>query len=235
MGGEGRSDGESRGDGGGDGFNHGFEVEERGVDVDRADGAGEGGGLARAVEAVALGDGVLLAFGGAAAGALGWVGVEEEAEIGVREDNGSDVAAFHYEAGETVAAGDGGLVALVGEQGGADGGQGGEVGDVGVDGGAAELGFGNDTTPDLHQGSAALDAGAEGEGGEGSLDGRKIGGSETGAEQLGGEGAVVGAGVHVQEVEALAEGAGGGGFAGGGSAVDGDDEERWHERMTNDQ
>ena len=84
-----------------------------GVDRDCADRAGERGGLARGIDPVAFDDGVVLALVGAAAGAFGGIGVEEETEIGVGENHGADVAALHDEAAEAVGAGDVGLAALV--------------------------------------------------------------------------------------------------------------------------
>jgi hypothetical protein len=92
-----------------------------------------------------------------------------------------------------------------------------------VHGGAAQLGVWHDAVGDLHEGATTFDAGAEGEGGKGGLDRGEIGGGESGAEQFGGESAVVGSGVHMQKVEALAQGAGRSGFAGGGAAIYSDD------------
>lgn len=149
-----------------------------GVDVDGAGRAGEGGGLAGGVEPVALGDGIGLAFGGPAAGALGGFGVQEEAKISVGEDDGADIAAFHDKAGKAVGGGDGGLAALVGEQGGAHGGQGGEMGDGGVDGGGADLVFGDGGAGDGDGSTALVDGGAEGEGGEGSCDDGGVAGGD---------------------------------------------------------
>jgi len=139
-----------------------------------------------------------------------------------------------------VRAGDIGLAALIGEEGGADLGNGGEVGDVGGDLGSADFGFGDDAAADFHAGGAAVDLRAEDEGRQGGLDGVGLVGAKVAPEEFGGDGAVVRAGVDVEEIEPLAEGAGGGGFAGGGAAVDGDNEEGGHGendqwRMTNDQ
>jgi hypothetical protein len=52
-----------------------------------------------------------------------------------------------------------------------------------------------------------------------------VNGRDAAAEEFGGERAVVGAGVGVEKMKPFAEGARGGGFARGGAAVDGDDEE----------
>ena len=72
---------------------------------------------------------------------------------------------------------------------------------------------------------AAGDPGGDGDGGQGGLHAGQIGGRDAAAEEFGREGAVVGAGVGVEKMKPFAEGARGGGFARGGAAVDGDDEE----------
>jgi len=203
----------------------GVEVERGGVDDDCAGRAGERGGGAGGVEAVAFGDGVGLAFGGTALGAGRGVGGEEKAEGGVGKDDGADVAAFHDEAGRAMREGDRGLGALVVEEEAADGGKRGEAGDVGVHGFAAEVGIGGDFTGEGKAGGAAGDLGGERELGEGGGDGGGVVRRDAGAEEGEGDGAVVGAGVDVEEVEARGEGAGEGGLAGGGAAVNGDDEE----------
>ena len=74
------------------------------------------------------------------------------------------------------------------------------------------------------EGNDAIDGG-DGDGGQGGLHAGQIGGRDAAAEEFGGERAVVGAGVGVEKMKPFAEGARGGGFARGGAAVDGDDEE----------
>ena len=70
-----------------------FEWQGAGIDADGTFGADEWCGLALAVALVAFGDGVGLAVFRAACGAGGFVGKQEEAKLGVGENDGADVTA----------------------------------------------------------------------------------------------------------------------------------------------
>ena len=162
----------------------------------------------------------------AAARAFLGIGEEEKTQVGVGENLRTDVAAFHHEPAKTVAARGVGLTALVIEQGGAEFGDRGEMGDGSIDLGRADFGVRDDAAVDLHRGGAAGDAGGKRKRGECSFNRGEIAGGDATAKEFGGERAVEGAGVDVEQVEPLAEDARRGGFAGGGAAVDGDDDER---------
>lgn len=95
--------------------------------------ANHGSGLARGVEMVALCDLVGLAFGGASLGAGLRVGFQEDADFGVWQDHGTDVAAFHNHAGEALITGELHLRALVFQEEGTDGREGGDFRDGSVD------------------------------------------------------------------------------------------------------
>ena len=159
------------------------------------------GRFARGIQPVALGHLVGLALAFAAADALVGIGVEEKAQIGVGKNHRADVTALHHEPAKAMRARLAGQPALKGEQGRAQLGQGGEVGDGGVDGGAADVGLEHLVAVDLEVGAAPDDPGAQFQVGQLGPHGRRVGRRDAAVEQLGGEGAVVGAGVGVEEIE----------------------------------
>ncbi len=180
-------------------------------------------GFTGRIEFVAVGDGILLALTGPSFRAGRLIGVKEEAMIGIGENDGTDVPPFHDQAGETGAACDVRLSPLVVEEGLSDRDQGGKAGDSGVNlGGSEPIRFG-DLSVDRKPCTPTFKPGIEfqflQDGSERSL-GSRIGPD---VKKGGGQRPIVGTGVHMHQVELLGHRAGGGRFAGGGSAVDGDD------------
>jgi len=150
---------------------------------------------------------VLQALLLAAAGAFDGIGEEEETEIGVGENLRADVAALHHEPAEAVFAGGVGLAALVVEQRGAD--RPGMAAKratwavtsalrISVSGMVWPLSSISALRPVTRVENTT--------GGEGGLRRRRDRlARDAAAQELGGDGAVVGAGVGVEQVEALAE------------------------------
>ena len=145
----------------GDFFDDFFEGVVRGVDLGGSLGADERGCLAGSIHFVAGSNRVGLPLFSTASGACGLVGVEEKPVSGPGEDDGANIASFHYQASVLLLTSEVGKRTLIGEKFFSHFGDRGKFGYLCIHLGRAKIGVYRDYVVYTKPGTTAIDLSAE--------------------------------------------------------------------------
>ena len=145
----------------GDFFDDFFEGVVRGVDLGGSLGADERGCLAGSIHFVTGSNRVGLPFFSTASGACGLVGVEEKTVSSFGEDDGANIASFHYQAGVLLLTSEVGKRTLISEKFFAHFGDRGKFGYLSIHLGRAKIRVYGDYVVYTKSGSTAIDLSTE--------------------------------------------------------------------------